>query len=398
MQKPKIIELKEYEAKMLPSLPEELGNKLWQEYRQKIDVEFPSPKTKGQWKITAKGWVGQIPLSPEIHIFILPKVPIANLLKMLDYAYNLKSFHWLDDLVNCDSLPDIYDRLVQLLCDRILQRKRKGFYRTYLPQAQKLGYLRGKLDLRKTLQKPWQTQLHCHYETHTSDIPDNQILAWTIFLIRKHGQLSSETALKVRQTYFSLQNIATITPCKASHCRDRHYNRLNQDYQPLHVLCRFFLENISPSHLVGEYSTIPFLINMAQLYEQFVANWLKENLPPNLYLTIQDTIKLKGDIIFSPDLVLIDRITQKVNMVLDTKYKTPKIVKNSDIYQICTYATVKDCTEAVLIYPKTLERSLDTQIGQVRLRGITFSLEDDINFAGQKFLQECLSVLEEKET
>jgi 5-methylcytosine-specific restriction enzyme subunit McrC len=62
-------------------------------------VEFPSPKTDHRWELTAQGWVGYIPLSPELGLSLQPKVSLEGLFRMLEYAYRLESFHFLDDLV-----------------------------------------------------------------------------------------------------------------------------------------------------------------------------------------------------------------------------------------------------------------------------------------------------------
>ncbi|MDB9314173.1 hypothetical protein PN462_13760 [Spirulina sp. CS-785/01] len=392
MPTPTILELTEYQLQTFPkdTLPEEIGQLIWKKYAKQIDLEFPSPKTGGQWQLKPKGWVGQIPLTPNLQLFIRPKVPLKQLLGMLDYAYQLRSFHWLDGLVNCETLPELYDRLARLLCDRILTRKRQGFYRTYLPQTQTLSYLRGRLNLRKTLEKPWQTQLHCHYETHTSDIPSNQILLWTVFLIARSGICQPATTTKLRQAYHALHNIATLTPCTVQDCTTPTYNRLNQDYQPLHALCRFFLANLTPSHLQGKQTTVPFLVDMARLYEQFVANWLSVHLPPQYSLKTQEHITLQ-DNTFNLDMVICDRATQQAICVLDTKYKTPQQAANADIYQINFYAHLKHCQQAILVYPHPLPQPLQITLQNVHIRNVTFSLNRDLNLTGQEFLNHCLS-------
>ena len=53
--------------------------------------------------------------------------------------------------------------------------------------------------------------------------------------------------------------------------RDRLYHRLNQDYQPMHGLCRFFLEHSGPTHQDGDSAMIPFVVHMPALFEKFVA-------------------------------------------------------------------------------------------------------------------------------
>jgi 5-methylcytosine-specific restriction enzyme subunit McrC len=51
----------------------------------------------------------------------------------------------------------------------------------------------------------------------------------------------------------------------------------------MHALCRFFLECRGPGHETGDRKMIPFLVNMNNLYELFVARWLEKNLTEERY-------------------------------------------------------------------------------------------------------------------
>jgi hypothetical protein len=103
------IELIEYLPHSLPAnaLPPEVGEMLWREYDEKggkIRVEFPSPRTNDQWRLTAQGWVGAIPLTSNFNLDLKPKVNLGNLFRMWEYAYSLKSFHFLAGLIDATSL------------------------------------------------------------------------------------------------------------------------------------------------------------------------------------------------------------------------------------------------------------------------------------------------------
>jgi 5-methylcytosine-specific restriction enzyme subunit McrC len=68
-----------------------------------------------------------------------------------------------------------------------------------------------------------------------------------------------------------LQGAVQTYPVGPESCVGRTYNRLNADYEPMHALCRFFLENSGPTHERGDRSMFPFLVDMSRLYELFVA-------------------------------------------------------------------------------------------------------------------------------
>ena len=160
----------------------------------------------------------------------------------------------------------------------------------------------------------------------------------------------------------------------------------------MHALCRFLLEHQSPTTTFGDYAMQPFLINMARLYELFVANWLAAHLPAPWEIKAQETVHVGRDheLRFDIDLVLYDG-DGRITAVLDTKYKTPEKANNSDISQVVTYAQAKGCQTAVLIYPKPLTQPLDVQMHNLHIRALTFPVAGNLDEAGQQFLNSLLS-------
>lgn len=363
---------------------------LWRKYNNQVAVDFPSPKTSGKWILTSQGWVGHIPVTPEFHLALRPKVQLKNLFGMLEYAYQLKSFRFLQGLIDCQSLEDFYSQLAYLLARRILDRGRKGFYRAYVPKTGQLAYIRGRLDIRQAIQKPWNVKLNCHYEEHTGDIEENQILAWTLFIIGRSGLCSERVSPTVRQAYHALQGFVTLQPCSAKDCVGRLYNRLNEDYRPLHALCRFFLESSGASHERGDRTMLPFLVDMAKLYELFVSEWLQENPPQGFFFKPQHPVEIGQNRHFRIDQVLYNLATGEAQAVLDTKYKAPDKAADTDIYQMISYAKTTKCYEAFLIYPTPLKEPLNVRSDDIRVRSLTFSLDGDLDQAGQAFLQDLL--------
>ena len=145
-----------------------------------------------------------------------------------------------------------------------------------------------------------------------------------------------------------------------------------------------------PSYNSGNYRCLPFLINMARLYEKFVAEWLKVNLPHQYQLKVKETIKL-NPLKLEIDLLICDRVTGKTLYILDTKYKSPQKPAEKDIYQIVTYATSQHCDRAVLIYPQPLAKPLNTVIGNIGLCSLTFSLKQNLEISGKDFVRSLLS-------
>lgn len=388
---PRIIELTEYQLATFDqdSIPESVGQKIYHNYAKEIEIEFPNFGTGYKWRLKSKGRVGNIPITPEFHIAIRPKVPINNLFGMLEYAYKLK-IKFPPGSIQCQSLEQSYDRLAEKLAQKILERCRKGLYRDYLSKTERLAYIRGRVDLRSALQKPWDVKLKCHYNEQTGDIEDNQILAWTLFIIGRSGLCREAVSSTVRKAFHALQGFVTLKHFKSEACIDRNYHRLNQDYQLLHALCRFFLDNTGPSHETGDREMLPFLIDMANLYEQFVAEWLKANTPKGFFVKQQHRVTHDQNYFDRIDLLLGDSETKKVQYVLDTKYKAPDQAESDDRNQIVAYANALNCQNAILVYPQKLTTPLDIKHGAIRVRSLTFSLDSNLNEAGKTFLKSLL--------
>lgn len=389
-----ILPLIEYAPARFPpeTIPYDLGDALWRGYGSQVKVDFPSPITAGQWQLTSQGWVGYVPLTPELGLALQPRVELGNLFGMLEYAYRLKSFRFLEGLIDCQSLAEFYERLAHILARRVLDRGRKGFYRAYLSETDRLPYVRGRMDIRHRIEQPWDCQLRCHYDEHTADLDENRILAWTLMRVAHSAACTERVLPTVRRAYHALRGFVSLNPYAPEDCVGRLYNRLNDDYHALHALCRFLLEHTGPTHLMGDRAVLPFLVHMPRLYELFVAEWLKEHLPPHLLLKAQEKVELgEGDLLsFNIDLVLYDADTGRPRCVLDTKYKSKDHAEAGDVLQIVAYAQMKGCRHAVLVYPDPLLHPLDHSVRSIRVQTLGFGLKGDLEQSGQAFLRRLL--------
>jgi 5-methylcytosine-specific restriction enzyme subunit McrC len=373
-----------------PALSREDGIHLWQRYGNYVSVEFPSPKTHEQWQLTAQGWVGYLPLSAGVGLSLQPRAPLANLFRMIEVVYELAPLALSDDLFHCATLAEFYERLALLLAQRVKERCRTGLFRTYRSRQADLPYVRGTLDLARALSSPVQAKAPCRYEEQTTDVVENQILLWTIWLILHSNFCSEENLPLLRHVYRLLAGSVSLRSLDPLSCVSRTYNRLNADYRPLHALCRFFLEQSGPSHLLGDREMLAFLVNMGQLYERFVAAWLAAQAQDRCAVQIQERLHFGGERghTFTIDLVIYDRQSGAPLAVLDTKYKTPTASPASaDIAQVVAYATAKGCKEALLVYPVRLAQPLDVWIGDVRVRSVSFELDGDLEEAGRRFVE-----------
>jgi len=397
----RLIELTEYKRCSLGAdlLSDAEGEELWRSFGSRISVEFPSPKTKGQWELTSQGWVGLVPLNDRLRLQLLPRIPLQNLFAMWEYAYKLDETR-LPGLVDSDSIEDFYSRLAGVLAKRILLRLRKGIYKSYRGEADELGYVRGALDFRDRMKAPWKPSLLCDFEEHTPDIVDNQILAWTLFSIARSGLCRSDSLGLVQSAYRRIASSVSLEPHGAEACSDRLYDRLNEDYQPLHALCSFFLAHSGPHYLAGKNRMIPFLFEMPRLYEMFVAEWLLAHKSEGLNFEPHCRVTPDGENGMTFDIDIVLRDASEVPLcVLDTKYKTDA-PSTQDVYQVVTYALSMGCEQAFLVYPMELSSPLDISIGPaspIRVTAVGFDISGDLGASGARFLEQVVATMKGRE-
>jgi 5-methylcytosine-specific restriction enzyme subunit McrC len=389
--------LTEYETATFPAaaLPIPVGEKLYEQYERQqrvVQVAFPGYKTGGQWQLTPQGWVGYIPLMPDLHLALQPRVPLSNLFHMLAYAHQLRRFHLLPDLTQCDTLPGFYDCLAEELARRILHRARQGLFREYRLRAERLPYVRGRLELDLNAPPGTRPDILCQYEEQTIDNLDNQLLLWTLHVVDRCGLCRQETGRLVRRAMNVLRSSVQLISFTPAAGRERNYTRLNADYAPLHTLCTLLLTHSAPAMGAGTKPTPVFLVHMATLYEQFVAAWLAEHLPAPWQLEAQVQISLgdNQDLQLAADMVLHDGEYRPV-AILDTKYKTPNRVDPADFNQVVTYAQAKQCPYAFLVYPQPLARPVDIHLPNLHIRSLAFPLAGDLEANGKAFLDLLLS-------
>jgi 5-methylcytosine-specific restriction enzyme subunit McrC len=354
---------------------------------RQFEVEYMPGAAHARWRVQAQGWVGHIPVTPDLTLVVRPKVPVGNLFRMWEHAYDLRGVEFPEGLTHSRRLDELYSQLARNLATRVLGRARQGFYRDYRSEDDNLSVVRGRIDLRRLARAPWTVNFDCHFQEHTGDVEENRLLAWTLYSIGRSGICTEDVAPIVRQAYRAVQSFTTLEHYHSSACKSRRYNRLNGDYEPLHALCWFFLANAGPHYQVGEAAMVPFMFSMPELFELFVARWLGANAAPGWQFVPHWTYPIDrvAGLWFDCDLVLNDPDGEPV-CVLDTKYKKPPKPATSDIAQVVAYAEAAGCRDAILLYPSPLDSPLDGSVGSIRVRSLVFDLKQDLNDAGVRLL------------
>jgi 5-methylcytosine-specific restriction enzyme subunit McrC len=391
----KILELLEYDSERRDpnDFPGELGSHIYENYNTEVAVEFPSPRTEGQWVFTNQGYAGRVQLPDGWTMLLKPKISITTLFGMMEYAYDVGSARFLEGVYDADSIEGFFDRVANILARNIIRRSNEGFHKEYVEREETSAFVRGDIDIQRTVRKPWTPKVHQRVRELTADIEDNQILLWTLRTVLSSDLRRESTRTTVRHAYRALEPVTSLQEFTASDCTGREYRRLNSDYEFMHTLCYLILNNSGPTRNLGRHRMIPFIVEMPTLYERFVARWLDAHLPSGYRVEAQKTVRLDEATNISFDLDLVFWQDGEVIAVADTKYKDTRKSSTDDVAQVVAYAEQMGTDEAILIYPTDLDVNADFQVGEVRVRDRQFRLDGTIDQMGKDFMSDLLSVV-----
>ena len=384
----RVIEMVEEVAKEIPAdrFSEDEGLLLHRLYGKQIGVEFPGPLTGGHFRLRSRGFVGQFPLGREVQLRIRPKVPVGNLLAMLEHAYGLERFDG-EGTVRVETIPQVFEFLASILARRTLARVQGGLFREYAEREEEIPWVKGRL-LPPLPRRRGPGALRCRFQEQTADLVDNRILAWTLSRLRRFPFSRAEVRGEVGRASRLLAKRVTLSPVSPEDCEGRNYHRLNHDYRLLHGLCRFFLEQGGPALGEGRGELIPFSLHMPTLFEKFVAEWLGVRLRGDWEVRIQHRVPLEGSprLAFKVDLALEERGTGRIAAVLDTKYKRDFGPEERDIQQVVAYAVRMETETAFLVYPTPDKEVQSLRVGPVHVHFLGFDLGGDFDRMGRQFL------------
>ena len=371
------IQLREWEEARFPKerIALETAAVLIRDHDKHVVLDYPSPKTDGQWRLVPGSYVGILPVGQHTVLALEPKVPIENVFRMLEYAYDLRAFPWPEKTIHADSMAELFESVARVLARRIRDRTRKGLHRRYVGRTQQLPFVRGRMNLRAAHRLLWDPAVHCHFEEHTPDHGANQILLWTLLTTLRSGILSRAAAKEVGGAARALRGAVSAVPHTAEDCGRQHYDRLSHDYQPLHALCRFFLSQTGPSQRVGDHRMSPFLLKDGPVVRS-IRGPVAEATPSAPTRSQDSRIRVvRSSRERSSTGWTLYSMSEAAGplAVLDTKYKRSTLPQGSDVHQVVAYAVKKGLPGGHPdLSARAVEEPKEFFVGPVRVRTAGF--------------------------
>jgi 5-methylcytosine-specific restriction enzyme subunit McrC len=292
--------------------------------------------------------VGRLQLDEGTTLELLPKYPLVNLCRMISVALAVPRLFDPPAQLGEGTLPDL---LVAAFVGRAEALVNAGLRRAYVEHDERLGVLRGRLQLHDQLRRPAElaTDLSCRYEDFTFDTPFNAVLRQTALACHSAWPALATRVARLRQR-LAVLSPPRLTPGAVARFR---YDRLTEAYRPVHALCRLILAGTEAG--LGERPTpgASFVVETAPLFEGFVSRSLQARLasPWRVELQRSDSLDGGGAIEIRPDVVVFRG--DQVVAVIDAKYKvrTGGAPESTDAYQALAYARRYGVRRGWLVYP-----------------------------------------------
>jgi 5-methylcytosine-specific restriction enzyme subunit McrC len=336
-------------------------------------VEVAPTGRRHCYRLTPTGHVGTI-VGPSCRLVILPKIPLANLLHLLEPDAPLLP---VDDRATAAPGDALLEFLAGRLAQLLAERAAAGLHRAYAERTGQGPFLQGRLDLPAQLRDPTgrRDRLHCRYEDFTIDVPCNQVPRATAELVLQSPLVGAEVRTVLARMIQPLAGV-TLLPLGPDLFQAAGPNPLTEAYRPLLDLCRLLADSLSADPTAGRTPGPAFLLNMERVFERYVTRGVVGAFPPGgrhdvavqpLHLANQP-IAGQPDIPVRPDLT-INRAGRPV-LVVDAKWKrlagSPLVTE--DVYQVLAYCTALGAEQAVLVYPGRRDRTWEYRLAHSPVR------------------------------
>ena len=195
--------------------------------------------------------------------------------------------------------------------------------------------------------------IEVRYDEFTDDILANQLVKAAAHRLGRMPLRSPEARRGLGWVAGMLDNVS-FREWPPNAVPEVTFDRLNEHYRGVVTLARLVLRHGAFESRRGEVRASGFLMNMNDVFQEFVTVALREKLgvsADTLNERIVPSLDEGGRVHLKPDLVWRDG--GHCVFVGDAKYKRiDGSVPNADLYQLLAYATALDLSGGLLIYAK----------------------------------------------
>lgn len=343
----------------------------------------------GRHVLTSGSHVGVL-VAGDVQVVVQPKVQLHNLFFMLgvgapDFAGAIARYGRDDDLLAA---------MVRHFAESVETTTIRGVLRGYQHTEERLVSPRGRIDIAAQVRRPGlPSPVACRFDEFTDDIFENRALLAALDRLRRVPGVRTELRSRLEHLAkrFASVRLAALDPSTIDEWTP---NRLNRHYEVALRLAAVILRNVTLRNSDGDVAAPAFMINMNDLFQDFVLDRLRSALRGRLDVVDEPTVHLGSPrrLAMRPDLVFRRPGSGRHSAAVyvgDTKYKLSwGPARMADYYQLLAYTTALGLDDGVLIYAQRptaaaadamlddlIDDPFDTElVHTVRIRNTTTSL------------------------
>ncbi len=319
-----------------------------------VDVR---PEFGGEFRVLPCGKVGAVRIG-DLQVQVTPKkgVGLSRLLFLLGYAKN-PGFRPED--VHGPQEDELWPALGESLARMVERATARGALQGYQTREEALPVVRGRILIGEQIaRRPGQmVPIEVRFDEFTIDIPENQILRTAIRRMLGVPRLAQGVRSRLLHLDGRLAEVSMLRP--GAPLPAWRETRLNAHYAHALRLAAIVLQYGSVEAGAGSVRVAAFVVDMAKVFEDFVATALKESLAKfggdtqDQYKTQLDVAQSRSQAGIRMQVDLVHLVDGKPSLVFDAKYKVAKgegQYPNADHYQMLAYCTALNLPTAWLVY------------------------------------------------
>ena len=285
----------------------------------------------------------------------------TNLFYMLSFLKNEDNLCY-DPLksIEIQEGANFFDILGRLFVNELEAIFKRGFCKKYIRKQENISFLKGKLLVRNQIGNRIRKvpKFACSYDDLTYDNLENRIILKAATLLIPLIRFSDIVKRDLVRSSNMMKEEVSLDNIVPEDCDKVQYSRLNDYYEPIIqfskvILKDYFIRSVHKGMSRG----FNFVVNMNQVYEDFITEMISEVIEENRagdYVVERqekfDSLVKEKKVITKPDILLRRKNTREYPYIIDAKYKRQE--NNADYYQVIAYAlAIPSAKACCLVYP-----------------------------------------------
>lgn len=332
----------------------------------------PSFGRDGCYDLTPGSSVGIVRVG-DLAIEIRPKLPIDRLLFLISYTLDRR--RWRETQFDLGQASSLLEAIVPGFVAQVRRAMRRGILHGYRVEDDALLTVRGRVRVGDQIRRRYGRfpPVEVQYDEYTDDIDENRLLKAAITRLKRLPFRSDRIRQALRAFDLALSGVQSVE-YDPRYLPEIGWTRLNESYKSDVALAKLILRSTSFDTRHGAVSASAFIVDMNQVFEDFVVLALRDELGltertfPQGASSRSLHLDLAGNVTLKPDLSWWDG--SRCRFVGDVKYNRVNAqgILHPDLYQLLAYTIAAGLPGGMLMYAKGERDAALHEIVHVRKR------------------------------